>query len=73
MKILFISPTATHPQNAGNRTRIFKMVELFKELGHDVSFVYSNQEKHFDIKGMQNYGSDRLHIVNYSPPPLQKK
>ena len=72
MKILFISPTPTHPQNAGNRTRIFKMVELFKEQGHDVSFVYSNQE-HSDIEGMQNYWGDRLYVVNYSPPPLQKK
>ena len=73
MKILIISPTPTHPQNAGNRTRIFKMVELFKEQGHDVSFVYSNQEKDFDIEGMQNYWGDNIYVVDYSKPPLQNK
>lgn len=73
MKILFISPTPTHPQNAGNRTRIFKMVELFKELGHDVSFVYSNQENDFDIEGMRNFFGDNLYVVDYLKPPLQKK
>jgi hypothetical protein len=72
MKILFISPTPTHPQNAGNRTRIFKMVELLKEQGHDVSFVYSNQE-HSDIEGMRNYWGDSLYVVDYSAPLRQKK
>lgn len=72
MKILIISPTPTHPQNAGNRTRLFKMVELIKEQGHDVSFVYSNQEAS-DIEGMQNYWGDNLNVINYSPPPLRKK
>jgi len=72
MKILFISPTPTHLQNAGNRIRIFKMVELFREQGHDVSFVYSNQES-YDAEGMRNYWGDNLYVVNYAAPPLRKK
>ena len=71
MKILFISPTPTHPQSAGNRARIFKMVALFKEQGHDVSFVYSNQEQS-DVDGMRNYWGDSLYVVDYSPPRSKK-
>lgn len=72
MKVLFVSPTPTHPQNAGNRIRIFKMVELLKEQGHDVSYVYSNQER-ADVEAMTHYFADNLHVVNYSEPPLPKK
>lgn len=71
-KILFISPTPTHPQNAGNRIRIFKMVDLLRKQGHDVNFVYSNQERDFDIEAMRNYWGNNLYVVNYAAPPVKK-
>ena len=43
-KILVISPTPTHPQNAGNRIRIYNLVSNLKELGHDVHFLYEGRE-----------------------------
>lgn len=65
--ILFISPTPTHPQNAGNRIRILKMVEYYISQGHNVYFVYSNQEQ-ANIDEMKEYWGDKLFVVPYAPP-----
>lgn len=43
-KILVISQTPTHPQNAGNRTRIVNFLLALKEQGHEIHFVYLNRE-----------------------------
>lgn len=40
MRILVISPIATHPQSAGHRSRIFFLTKTLYELGHDVHFLY---------------------------------
>jgi len=44
MDILWFSPTPSHPQNAGNRSRIFALVKYFQNLGHHITFVYFAQE-----------------------------
>ena len=44
MDILWFSPTPSHPQNAGNRSRIFSLVKYFQNLGHHITFVYFAQE-----------------------------
>ena len=44
MDILWFSPTPSHPQNAGNRSRIFALVKYFQDLGHHITFVYFAQE-----------------------------
>ena len=44
MDILWFSPTPSHPQNAGNRSRIYALVKHFQNLGHQISFVYFAQE-----------------------------
>ena len=44
MDILWFSPTPSHPQNAGNRSRIFALVKYFQNLGHQITFVYFAQE-----------------------------
>ncbi len=73
MKILLVSPTPTHPQNAGNRIRIFKIVEFLREQEHHVSFVYSNQEKDCDIGEMRSYFGNDLYVVDYLKPAIRKK
>jgi len=40
-KILVISPVPSHPQNIGNRTRIFNFLSNLKKLGYEVHFLYS--------------------------------
>ncbi len=47
------------------------MVEFFKGLGHEVSFVYSDQESS-DIQNMRNYWGKNLYVVNYSKPTPKK-
>lgn len=39
-----ISPIPSHPQTAGNRTRIFSLGKAIKELGHDFYFAHAERE-----------------------------
>ena len=43
-KILIFSPTPSHPQNAGNRIRIFSLAKYLQKIGNAVHFVYFTQE-----------------------------
>ena len=61
--MLFISPTPTHPANAGNRVHIMELSKLLKKHGFDVSFLYLAFEN-FDQEKMVEYWGDRLHIIN---------
>src|SRR3990172_1067560 len=63
-KILVISPTPTHPPNAGNRIRILNMVRCLADQGHDVHFLYSDQEKS-DTEKMMEYWGERFYRVSY--------
>ncbi len=72
-KILIISPTPTHPQNAGNRIRIYNMVSFLISQGHEVFFLYSNQED-CDEDGMRHFWGDRYFQVKYKKPkPTEKQ
>ena len=42
--ILVLSPTPSHPQDAGNRKRIFALTKYFQELGATIYFVYCPRE-----------------------------
>lgn len=42
--ILIFSPTPSHPQNAGNRKRIYNVAKYLKILGNRIHFVYFTQE-----------------------------
>ncbi len=56
MRILIVSPIATHPQNAGHRSRIFFLTQKLRELGHDVHFLYlrtSRQAKDDHLPAMK--------------------
>ena len=66
-KILIISPTPTHPTNAGNRSRIFTYSKFLIDSGHEVHFLYSGQEDS-DIDAMVNYWGTRFHYVSYQAP-----
>ena len=44
MDILWFSPTPSHPQNAGNRSRIYALVKHFQNQGHHITFAYFAQE-----------------------------
>jgi len=63
-KILVISPTPSHPPNAGNRIRILNMVRCLAEHGHEVHFLYSDQEKG-NLERMKDYWGERFYRVEY--------
>ncbi|MEM8672266.1 MAG: glycosyltransferase [Cyanobacteria bacterium P01_G01_bin.67] len=42
--ILVLSPTPSHPQDAGNRKRIFALTKYLQELGAKIYFVYCPRE-----------------------------
>lgn len=68
-KILIISPTPTHPTNAGNRVRILNMASYLISLGHEVHFLYSRQEN-ADEEAMGKFWGDRFHPIDYRKPEL---
>jgi len=44
VKILVVSPTPTHPQNAGNRARIYRLLASLKSQGHEIHLLLDNRE-----------------------------
>ena len=62
MRVLMISPTPTHPQDAGNRARIFHLAEELRRLGCDLSFLYYAMED-ADIEAMREYWGERLYVL----------
>jgi len=44
--ILVITATPTHPQNAGNRIRIYKLLSLIREKGFKIHLLYDDREKY---------------------------
>lgn len=63
-KVLIISPTPTHPQSAGNRSRILALCDYIKMRGHDLDFFYIRQEN-VDEEAMINYfGASNYFEIN---------
>ncbi len=61
-KVLFISPTPTHPANAGNRLHIKSLVTFFKEQNWDVHFLYLAIED-YDKDAMFSFFNGKLNII----------
>lgn len=63
-RILVVSPTPSHPQNAGNRARIFNLLSALVERGHKIYFVHVKKERFGDNKRMREEWSG-FHSLNY--------
>lgn len=61
--VLIISPTPTHPTNAGNRRHICSIVENLKSLNCNVFFFYINREE-YDFDAMNSFFNLELEIFN---------
>lgn len=66
-KILVVSPVPSHPQNAGNRARIYSLLLSFKEAGHDVYFAYI-EETSGDKAAMRQCWGDNFFSIPYTKP-----
>lgn len=62
-KVLFISPTPTHPTNSGNRLHILSLVNFFKRQGCEVHFLYLAYEN-YDEKEMKDFYNENLYVFN---------
>lgn len=66
--ILVISPTPSHPQNAGNRARIYTLLLNLKNRGHDVHFVHIKRETLADEIAMQACWDSKFYSIDYQKP-----
>lgn len=65
MKVLMISQVFTHPQDMGNRQRIYRECVQMKELGWQVDFLYSGGKLWGNIDEMINFfGKDSFFFAN---------
>lgn len=62
MRVLIISSSPSHPQNAGDRARIHTLVNWLKAGGWDVHFLFiSGTER--DLPAMRAFWKDKLYFV----------
>ena len=69
--ILVISPTPSHPQDAGNRARIYTLLLNLKNRGHDVHFVHIKRETLADELAMQQCWEGKFYSIAYQKPKPQ--
>ena len=67
-KILIISPVPTHPQNAGNRARVFHLATALSAIGCEAHFLFTGHESG-DLEAMHRYWQDRFYRF---PGPYQR-
>ncbi len=69
MNILIFSPVPSHPQDHGNRKRIFMLAKYLQRLGHRIHFVYFTQRviapETFDRMSLE---WDTLTIIKQTDP-----
>lgn len=55
MRFLVISPTPSHPQNAGNRQRIQALLRRIRDFGHQIDFCFVQREsvREEDLEAMR--------------------
>lgn len=62
LRVLMVSPTPTHPQDAGNRARIFRLAEELRSLGNEPFFLYYRMEA-ADLDEMRAFWGKRLAVL----------
>jgi glycosyltransferase involved in cell wall biosynthesis len=65
--VLVISPTPTHPQSAGNRSRIYNLLSSIASLDCNVHFLHVKKENGDEL-AMQKHWGDRFYSFNYRQP-----
>lgn len=72
-RVLVITPTPTHPQNAGNRTRTYRLLKEVEQCGYDVDVLYTGMEEHAthvvktqDIEAMRKEWHTFTHLKDMS-------
>jgi len=69
-RILLISPVPSHPQNEGNRARIYNLLLNLKKIGQDVYFVHIKQEQGDEKLMRQCWGENYFSLPAKRPQPF---
>jgi glycosyltransferase involved in cell wall biosynthesis len=64
-RILFVTPTPTHPCNAGNRVRILNMISSLRALGHEVFVLHVERERGDGDAMRAAFGDGHFRRVGY--------
>lgn len=62
-RVLFISPTPTHPATAGNRQHIKSLVHFFKKQNYEAHFLYLAYED-YNENDMRSFFGKNIHIIS---------
>ena len=64
MKILWVSPTPSHPQSAGNRAHIYALGREVMHAGHEVTFLFYGQEvvDQFALAEMRSFWTQFVYV-----------
>ncbi len=66
-KVLVISPTPSHPQNQGNRARVYTLLNNLKQLGYGVYFAHISRDAG-DQKAMRECWGEQFYPLPYEIP-----
>lgn len=67
--VLVVSPTPTHPANAGNRVRIARLLERLDQWQVPFHFVFFRAEDADDDAMVARWGRDRCTVLEFKHPP----
>lgn len=71
-RILMISPTPSHPQDVGNRARIYSLLNSLRQLGHAVSFLHVNGPQKGDDRAMGRCWGEDFYSFSYTRPDRRR-
>jgi glycosyltransferase involved in cell wall biosynthesis len=72
-KILVISPIPSHPQDAGNKARIYNLLLNLREMGHDLYFVHIQQAPGDEVSMQKCWGEKFFYSIPYKKPKTANK
>ncbi|GAB4534271.1 MAG: glycosyltransferase family 4 protein [Pleurocapsa sp.] len=72
-KILVISPTPSHPQDAGNKARIYSLLLNLREMGHELYFVHIQQTPGDKVSMQRCWGEKHFYSIPYKKPKTADK
>lgn len=67
-KVIIVSTVCTHPQNSGNRTRLYCLIDLIRELGYDFLYIYlsgNSQTKEQEKEKMKECWGSSFEMPDY--------
>ncbi len=73
MQVLVTSPIPSHPQNHGNRARVFSLCRTLQSRGYKIHFVYGGLEGLSpDQEAAMRAQWEHLYVVPHTPGPRQQ-